>query len=106
QMKPGIKVIGVDDQADQKVADVKSNLIRYIENRSDAQDAYYKAADQQVTCGIGHFRIDREYASESTFDQELGIRSVEDGVSVLWDPDASKPTREDANYCFVPIDMS
>ncbi len=106
QMKPGLKVVPVDDNADIKTADVLTNLVRYIENRSDAQDAYYKAADQQVTAGVGHFRILREYYSEASFDQEIRIAPIEDGISVLWDPDAILPTREDANFCFVPVDMS
>jgi hypothetical protein len=106
QMKPGLKVVPVDDKADPKTAEVLSNLIRYIENRSDAQDAYYKAADQQVTAGVGHFRVMREYYSDASFDQEIRVAPIEDGISVLWDPDAILPTREDANFCFVPVDMS
>lgn len=106
QMKPSVKVVGVDDKSDPKTAQAMEGLIRYIENRSDAQDAYNKGGEQQVVAGIGHWRVDREYAGDSTFDQELGIRAIEDGISVLWDPDATKPSREDANFCFVPVDMS
>ena len=38
--------------------------------------------------------------------QELRIVAIEDGISVIWDPDAVLPNKEDAKYCFVPVDMS
>lgn len=106
QMKPAIKVVAVDDQADPKMADLRQGMIRYIENRSDASGIYFQAADSQVACGIGHWRIETEYADDTTFEQELRISGVDDGVSVLWDPDAKRLTREDAMFCFVPVDMT
>jgi hypothetical protein len=106
QMKPAIKVVPVDSEADEKVADLRGGLIRYIENRSDASAIYFRTADSTVACGIGHWRVLSEYADSSTFNQELRIGPIEDGVSVLWDPDAVLPTREDARFCFVPVDMS
>src|SRR6266496_268676 len=106
QMKPSVKVVPVDDSADEKVADLLGGLIRYIENRSHAPAVYARAADSQVACGIAHWRIESEYASAGTFNQELRITPIEDGVAVLWDPDAKLPTKEDARYCFVPVDMN
>lgn len=106
QMKPAIKVVPVDSQADEKIADLRGGLIRYVENRSDAQAIYFRAADSQVACGIGHWQITTEYADSSTFNQEIRIAPIEDGVSVLWDPDAVLPNKEDAGFCFVPVDMS
>ena len=85
---------------------MRAGLIRYIENRSDAQAAYYHGGDQQVAAGIGHWRVIKEYAGDTTFDQELRIVAIEDGISVIWDPDAVLPNKEDAKYCFVPVDMS
>lgn len=106
QMRPAIKVVGVDDQADPKLADLREGMTRYIENRSDAAGIYFQAADSQVACGIGHVRIATEYADDTTFEQEIRIEGVDDGVSVLWDPDAKRITREDAMFCFVPVDMT
>lgn len=106
QMKPSIKVVPVDDQADPKLAEIRGGMIRYIENRSDAPGIYFQAADSQVAAGIGHWRVLAEYADDTTFEQELRIAGVDDGVSVLWDPDAKLLTREDAKFCFVPIDYS
>lgn len=106
QSRPSIKVVPVDDQADPETADVLAGIIRYIENRSYAQYVYTAAADSQVACGIGHWRVTTEYASSTTFNQEIRISGIDDGVSVLWDSDAILPTREDAARCFVPVDMS
>jgi hypothetical protein len=105
QMRPSIKVVPVDD-GDERVADVYTGLVRYIENRSDASAIYFRGADSQVAAGIGHWRILTEYADEKTFNQEIRIGPIEDGVSVLWDPDSSLPTREDAKFCFVPVDVN
>ncbi|BAQ43979.1 portal protein [Methylobacterium aquaticum] len=106
QMRPAIKVVPVDSRGDPDTADVIAGMVRYIENRSDAASAYFSAADQQVACGIGHWKVTTEYGSDSTFEQEIRITHVPDGIGVRWDPDAVLPTREDARFCFVPVDMS
>lgn len=106
KMRPAIKVIGIDNKSDPKLADLREGLVRYIENRSDATGIYFQAADSQVACGIGHVRVCTEYADDTTHEQEIRIEGVDDGVSVLWDPDAKRVTREDAKFCFVPVDMT
>lgn len=106
QAKPGIKVVPVDSSADPKTAEVLAGMVRYIENRSYAQSVYTQAADSQVACGIGHWRVLTEYASSTTFNQEIRIGAIRDGVAVVWDADAVLPTREDAMHCFVPFDLS
>jgi hypothetical protein len=105
-MRPAINVMPIDDEADEELAEDIAGLIRYIENQGDAQAAYYNAADSAVTCGIGAIRVDRDYVSPRTFNQEIRIRGVEDAVSIIWDPNSVELTREDANWCFVPVDMS
>jgi len=106
QMRPAIKSVPVDSRGDPKTAEVIAGLARYIENRSDAPAAYFAAADQQVAAGIGHWKIITEYGSDSTFEQEIRIVPVPDGLGVRWDPDAILPTREDAKFCFVPVDLT
>lgn len=106
QMRPAIKVVPVDSRGDPETADVIAGMVRYVENRSDAPSAYFAAADQQVGAGIGHWKIITEYGSDSTFEQEIRIVGIPDGVGVRWDPDAVLPTREDGKFCFVPVDMS
>lgn len=106
KMRPSIKVVPVDSKGDPETAEVNSGLFRYIENRSFAKHVYTTAADSQVCCGIGHLQVLTEYASTTTFNQEIRIGGVEDGVGVLWDADSVMPTREDAKHCFVPMDMT
>lgn len=106
QMRPAIKVVAIDDGADEETAEVLAGLIRYVENRSDATHVYPSAADSQVTCGVGCWRVNIEYADDTTYNKELGIELVEDPVSVLFDPDAAHPTRKDAMFAFEPIDMT
>jgi hypothetical protein len=106
QMRPSIKVNPVDSRGDIKTAGNLGGMCRYIENRSFAKHIYTTAGDSQVACGIGHWRVTTEYASTTTFNQELRIEGIKDGVSVLWDPDAESPTKEDAMFCHVPKDIS
>lgn len=103
--KPAMKIGPGDDETDQDKAEVIEGLVRSIERSSDAQAAYYMAADSQVACGIGHWRVRTDYINDDTLDQEILIEPIEDGLNVLWDPNAIKQTREDAMFCFVPIDM-
>jgi len=107
QLRPAVKVVPVDDAADKDVAaKILPGMIRYIEQRSDAKAAYFSAADQMVAAGIGHCRVYTEYAAATTFDQEICVGTIEDGIAVVWDPDAVHPTRRDAMWCFVPFDYS
>lgn len=106
QMRPAIKVVPVDDDATEEGADAIAGVIRYIENRSDAQAVYFQGADSQVACGMGAWRIITEYASATTFNQEVRIVPIDDALAVLWDEDSTLPTREDAMECLIPIDMA
>ena len=106
QLRAAIKVVPVDDEGDEDLAELRAGMVRYIENRSDASAVYFRAADSQVAAGIGHWRVITEYDDALTFNQEIRIAPIEDGVGVLWDPDSQLPQKEDANWCFVPIDMT
>jgi len=106
QMRPAIKAVPINDRGDPDTAEMLAGMIRYIENRSDAASTYFAGADQQVAAGIGHWKVITEYGSDSTFEQEIAVAAIPDGIGVRWDPDAVKPTREDAKFCFVPVDMS
>jgi hypothetical protein len=102
QMRPSIRCVAVDSRAAEEIADINAGLIRYIEHRSSASSVYNKAADSQVACGVGAWRVITEYAADSTFNQEIRISSVDDPVMVLFDPDAIELSRADAMFAFVP----
>lgn len=106
QMRPAVNVVAVADGATKETAEVIGGMFRYIENRSEAQAAYYRAADFQIAAGMGAIRVGIQYASAASFDQEIAILPVMDPIAIVWDPDAILPTREDAGFCFVPFDIS
>jgi hypothetical protein len=100
-----IKVLPRED-GDVKIAEVRSELIRSIELQSKADRVYNQAFEQAVTCGIGNFRIDLDYAYEDAFERDLFIRPIANPLAVLWDPMAADPTGKDAGYCFVSDKIS
>jgi hypothetical protein len=99
--KPAIVVRPVDNGADPRTAELFAGLIRNIESVSDADTAYIQAAEHAVACGMGHFRVTTQYASDDAWEQDIRIEPVRNPFAVVWDPQASKLTREDARYCFV-----
>ncbi len=103
--KPAMKIGPGDDETDRDKAEVIEGLVRSIERAPDAQAAYYMAADSQVACGIGHWRVTTDYIDDDSLDQEILIEPIEDGLGVIWDNGAVKPTREDGMFCFVPVDI-
>lgn len=84
--KPSIKVKPVDSKADPKTAEILGGLIRNIEYSSNADVAYDTAIDYAVTSGRGYFRINAQYASDDTFDQDLIIERISDPMTVYGDP--------------------
>lgn len=106
QSQTAMRAYGVDDGTDKKSAEVVSDLLRYIETRSDASDAYNKAMDSCAKCGIGHWRVITEASDDEANVQDIRITSVDDQVGILWDPDATHPNKADARFCFVPVDMT
>ena len=105
QMKPAIKVVPTHSGADEAIAEIREGLIRHIENASNAAlDVYVDGADSQVAAGIGHWEVASEY--NMLGEQDLTLRTIDDQISVIWDPDARKKTREDGVFCFVPVNMT
>lgn len=95
-----IKVLPRED-GDKEVAEVRSELIRSIEHQSKADRVYTQSFEQSVTCGIGNFRVDLDYAYEDAFERDLFIRAIPNPLAVMWDPMAADPTAKDAGWCFV-----
>lgn len=101
QNTPSIKVKPVDSKADPETAEIFTGLIRNIEVQSDAEIAYDTAAESQVGCGMGAFRVVTEYASDDVFDQDIRIRRIRNPMTVYWDPAATDWNRIDARFAFV-----
>lgn len=102
---PAIKCDPGDGLADVKTAHIYEGLIRSIERRSRAKDAYVGACEMAVIAGIGHFRLALKYLDPESFDLEPVIEPIRNIFSVVWDPEATQGDFSDARYCFVYQDM-
>lgn len=98
---PAIGVRPVDSGADPKIAEIYTGLVRDIEQRSSAETAYIRALEHAVICGIGHFRVVTEYATDDAFDLDIAIRPIRSPFAVTWDSGATAHDRADAMHCFV-----
>lgn len=101
QSHPAIEAIPSDDQSDGQLADIMEGLIRQIEYQSTASSVYAWGAECAISCGIGHWRIDTEYANQGGFDQNIVIKRIMDPLAVVWDASAKELDRSDAWQCFV-----
>jgi len=98
--KPAIKVRAAED-GDKDVADIREGLIRAIQNQSDAQRIFVRVGTNQVSCGIGNFKVALDYSNREVFDQDIFIREIPNPLAVIWDPGSIEITGKDAMYCFV-----
>lgn len=96
-----IKVSPVDDESDPKLAKIFNGLLRQIHYQSNGKYVFGTAAEHQVSCGIGWFRVVTEYTDDEAFDQELRLKAVRNPLSVYCDPAAIEPDRSDAKWMFV-----
>ena len=103
---PSIQVDPKNDGADQDTAEILSDLIRGIEQHSTASTAYDNASWYACTTGLGFFRIISEYESETSFDQKLIIKTIDDPSTVLLDPNHKEMDGSDAEYAFILSLMS
>lgn len=106
QNRPGIKVRPVDDKSDVDTAEVMQGLIRHIQDASRADIAYDTAAEWQVDCGLGYFRIITDYCEDDSFNQDIIIKRVVDPNKVYFDPESTEPDGSDAKWAFVIEDWS
>ena len=106
--KPAAKPRPVDDRADPETAKIFGGMIRNIEQQSFSTEgnAYVRAGENATISGMGALRIITEYVDETSFDQDIRIRAIRNGLSVIWDADAESPTRSDAKRCWVLTWMS
>ncbi len=97
---PAIKVLPAED-GDVQTAEVIEGLIRQIEASSKAKRIYSQALEDACRGGMGFFRIVTDYADETSFDQDIFLKPIENPLSVLFDPDMMDPMGRDAKFCFV-----
>lgn len=96
QNPPGPQAHPVGGGADKDGADVIEGLIREYEYRSKAQRAYITALRTACARMRGAFEMATEYVNEHSFEQQIVIKEIPNPDTVFYDPDAMKPSREDA----------
>jgi hypothetical protein len=105
QMKPGVKVRGVDSVSDPQTAEMLSGMIRAIERDSGADSAYQWGADHAVKMGWGWWRITTEYDNDNSFDQVIRIERIKNQFSVYCGP-CEREDASDAPFKFITRWMS
>lgn len=88
-----------------KEAEVRTGLIRSIENYSRAERVYDACCEDQVVAGVSNFEVTLEYAYNDVFDQDIFIRPLDNPFAVVWDRFSKDPTGRDAKHCFVEETM-
>jgi hypothetical protein len=103
--RPRIKVHPVNNLADYKIAQVIEGITRHIEVNSNADTAYDTAFDYAVRMGWGYWRINTKYVSETSFDQEIYIDTIDNPFTVYFDPNSILPDGSDAERCLITTVM-
>ncbi len=91
QHKRAIQVTPLGNGANDATANFRANLIRQIEYRSNAQQAYTTTFENTVQRSYGFHRIKPRYVSDRSDEQELIIEPIVNPDLVTVDPDIQKP---------------
>lgn len=107
QNKAQVKYRPTGGDASAESAEVLEGMYRHISNISNAQMAQGMAISFQVQAGLGWTLIEADYKDVNpkpgpeAFDQEIGIRSILNPLSVMLDCDCQSPDGEGARYGFL-----
>lgn len=101
QNKRAIKVDPEGSGANDETAELRADLIRTIEYRSRAQDAYMSLFENAVKRGYGFARVLTEYEEDRSFNQVLKVEPIPNPDLVTLDPDAQRPDGRDAKWVFI-----
>src|ERR1039458_8594910 len=86
QHRPAMLVSPVGDGADVEVAKIHQGVLRHIEVASVADYVYDESYDMMMRIGWCPWRIKQDYTSETSFDQEPRIESIENPFAVYMSP--------------------
>lgn len=101
QGRPGVKISPASGDASEKVAELKQDLIRGIEQKSHAETAYDNGFRHAVVGGAGYWRVRSDYESRKSFNQCIVVDTLPDPLAVRMDPDFQRADASDAQWCFV-----
>jgi len=101
QNKRAIKVTPLGNGANDQSAQLRADLYRQIEYRSNAQQAYTTMFENAVQRSYGYLRWKPRYVSARSRHQELLIEPVMNPDLVTPDPDGLKPDLSDIKFLFL-----
>ena len=104
QNKRGIKVEPAGNGSNDKTAELRQGLIRGIEYKNNAQQAYVSVFQQMIEGSYGFMRLGRRYVSQdmdAPDDQEITAKCIMNQDSVFFDPDCKEPDWSDAKRVLV-----
>ena len=84
----------------EKLAEFRGDLIRQIEYKSSAQQAYITSFENAVQRSYGWHRVKKRYVTEKSFEQELEIRRIPNPDTILPDPAFKEADASDMKWCF------
>jgi hypothetical protein len=99
--KRGIKVIPKGDGSNDQDAERRANIIRGIENRSKAQQAYITAFENACQRSYGFAGLTTDYIEGKSFDQEIRIRRFANPDAVLITSQYKEADASDIDEAFV-----
>jgi hypothetical protein len=105
QTRPAINVTPCDDKADVETAKVLKGIIRNIEQQSNANNAYDTSVEYSTRGGYGWIRVNTQYVSEDSFDQEARIEMIQNPFSVMIDSSIDTLDGSDARRAHVFTDI-
>jgi hypothetical protein len=101
QNKRSVKIVPRGFGANDKTAELRSDLIREIEYKSNAQSAYICGFENICNRSYGGWKIIRRYVNEKSFDQELRIVRIPNPKSSYPDPDCKEQDFSDAKFWYL-----
>lgn len=95
--RPAGKVRATED-GDVDKAEIREGLIRNILSNSDFDTVIDNAAESQVTCGMGAWRINTELPDDEVVNQDITAEAIRNPFCLLPDRHAQDLLKRDANH--------
>ena len=86
QHRPAMLVSPVGNGADREAAKIHQGVLRHIEVVSRADNTYDSSYDMMMRIGVCPWRVNTEYVSDTSFDQEPRIQAIENPFAVYLSP--------------------
>jgi len=100
-IRPQSKLVAAGLGADKESAEVRTGLVRSIEQQNQAADIYDTAFKNIIQCGFGAWKIKLDYSDDDSFDQDIIMIPIPDAANTVWfDPTAKRYDRRDGDYAF------